>query len=134
MKAKEPEAPKQYRQQGQTDREEDLVRWHAWHFKFPALPGSVFNPSGLVPYPCEHGIPVKPKRFPVTKGGTAWYDDAGNERPPYGARSWGRAKYLVITSFGGRDGIPYAESKCFVCLGRAVGDDFYYAADGSSLL
>lgn len=121
-----------YRQQGEPPREEQLATWHAWHFRFPALPQSEFNPSGLVPYPCEHGIPVKPKRYVVTKGGTAWFDAEGNEMPPFGAKSWGRAKYLVITSFGGRDGIPYATPQCFICLGRAA-EDFYVAADGTSL-
>lgn len=69
----------------------------------------------------------------MTKGGTAWFDDDGNERPPFGGRTWGRSKYLVISAFGGKSGVPFAVAECFVCLGRPVGDDFYVAADGSSL-
>lgn len=124
-----------YRQAGYPDTDEERARIQALHNTYPHVTDmtSPLNPSGLVPYPCNHGIPVKPKRFPVTKGGKAWFDDEGNERPPFGGRSWGRSKYLVISAFGGRDGIPYAIAECFICLGKPVGDDFYVAADGSPL-
>lgn len=129
------EMPRQYQQVNEQTREELRAKAAIAHAKIPHVSDIpvVFDPSGLVPYPCDHGIAVKPARFPVTKGGTAWYDDAGDERPPFGGKSWGRSKYLVITSFGGRDGVPYAYAQCFVCLGRPVGDDFYVAADGTSL-
>jgi len=93
-----------------------------------------FNPSGLVPYPCAHGIAVKPARFPRTKMFGARLDDEGNEYPPYQGQSWGRAKYLLDMeplAFEGK--ITLYRPKCFICVGRAVGDDFYTAADGSPL-
>jgi len=127
--------PRQYRQGDRLGPAAERARIEAIHNAYPhveAMP-SIFDPSGLVPYPCSHGIPVKPKRFPVTKGGRAWFDDDGNERPPFAGKSWGRSKYLTITSFGGRSGIPYATAQCFVCIGKPVGEDFYVAADGSSL-
>lgn len=100
------------------------------------------DPSGLVPYPCEHGVPVKPARYPHTRNAGVWLDDDGNERPPYGGKSWGRAKYLHIVAFGGRtttDGhgkewfSPFAQILCTVCRGDPVPADFYTTADGFEL-
>jgi hypothetical protein len=105
------------------------------HNSYPDVYGmpSVFNPSGLVPYPCLHGIPVKPARYPQTKGGSAWFDADGNEKPPFGGHSWGRAKYLTTLRTGIRGGVASAVASCHVCEGLPVGDDFYTAADGESL-
>ena len=93
----------------------------------------MFDPSGLVPYPCDHGIAAKPARYPRTRRINPWLDKEGNERPPYGGRTWGLSRYLSVTSFGGRDGVPYANSGCVVCEGHPVPEDFYTAADGSDL-
>lgn len=122
---------RQYRQAGYPDPEDERARIEAIHNSFPDVYGmaSVFDPSGLVPYPCAHGIPVKPKRFPVTKGGKAWFDDDGNERPPFAGKSWGRSKHLRITAFGGRDGIPFALAACPVCVGEPEPDDMTRPAD-----
>jgi hypothetical protein len=123
-----------YRSREEIAREADRERINAVHNTYPHLGAQrPFNPSGLVPYPCQHGVPVKPSRYPVTKGGNAWFDDDGNEQPPFGGLSWGRAKYLDIAAFGGRDGIPYAVAECVVCTTGTYPDDFYIAADGSSL-
>ena len=78
----------------------------------PHLPlPSVFDPSGLVPYPCNHGIAAKPARYPRTRRIDPWLDKEGNERPPYGGRTWGRGRYLRVTSFGKRSDVPYADVK-----------------------
>lgn len=125
----------QYQQAGQMSLEEERKKVAAYHAKIPHLTDVAhsFDPSGLVPYPCTHGIAVKPARFPVTKGGTAWLDAEGNERPPFGGQSWGRSKHLRITAFGGRNGVPFAIAECVKCVGEPEPTDFYTAADGSSL-
>lgn len=127
--------PRQYRDRNAPDPEKERKRIEKIHNGYPDAYGlaSVFQPSGLVPYPCGHGIPVKPARYPVTKGGKAWFDEKGREKPPFGGLSWGRAKYLGISSFGGRDGVPYAIAECIVCTTHGAPQDFYIAADGSSL-
>lgn len=124
-----------YREAGKPDPIEERKRIERIHNSYPDVRGmpSVFNPSGLVPYPCGHGIPVKPARFPKTKGGTAWLDEEGNEKPPFAGRSWGRAKYLTTMRTGMSNGNATAVPSCHICEGLPVGDDFYVAADGSSL-
>lgn len=105
----------------------------AWNLALGIPSGpSPLNPSGLVPYPCDHGIAVKPARFAATRQ-DPWLDEDGNEKPPYGGKSWGRSKYLAVTSFGGRDGVPYAIAECVVCVTGVIPDDFYTAADGTTL-
>ena len=123
-----------YRQKGAPDPEEERARVEALHNSYPDVYGmpSVFNPSGLVPYPCAHGIPVKPKRFPYTKF-KPWLDADGNEKPPFAGKSWGRSKHLRITAFGDRGGVPYSIAECVVCITGGAPEDFYTAADGSSL-
>lgn len=99
-----------------------------------------FNPSGLVPYPCIHGVATKPARYPKTRY-MAQVDADGNELPPWGALSWGRAKYLRISAFGGRVTrsndrdyyTPYADAKCPLCEGKPAPEDFYMTADGFDL-
>lgn len=115
--------------------QEEWERNNAANLKIPHLPqDTVFNPSGLVPFPCDHGIETKPARYPVTKGGGfAHLNDAGEEYPPFIGLSWGRSKYLTITAFGGRSGIPYAIASCIVCTTGIYPDDFFTAADGTPL-
>lgn len=119
-----------YQTQADKDREAERIRVQKVHNTYPHLPfPTPFNPSGLVPYPCNHGIEVKPARFAATKGGNAWLDAEGNEKPPFGGNSWGRAKYLGFT--GKQGGVPVPA--CIVCQTGVVPDDFYIAADGSPL-
>ena len=124
-----------YRAAGKPDPVEERRRIEKIHNGYPEVRGmpSRFNPSGLVPYPCGHGIPVKPARFPQTKGGNAWFDEQGNEKPPFGGQSWGRAKYLTTLLTGINNGNATAVAYCHICRSLPVGDDFYTAADGSSL-
>jgi hypothetical protein len=91
---------------------------------------SLFDPSGFVPYPCDHGTPVKPKRYPPTKGKLARLDLSGDELPPFGGRSWGRSKYLLHMDPVVIEGkhIQF-KPKCVVCLGQPKPDDFYTPAD-----
>ena len=85
---------------------------------------SLFMPTGLVPYPCAHGLAELPAdhpqfhRFPN-------YSKAGGELPRFGGKSWGRSKYLTITYFGGRTEklpggqevtVAAATVKCVRCL------------------
>ena len=125
----------QYRDRDAPDPIKERKRIEAIHNAYPDAYGmpSRFNASGLVPYPCLHGIPVKPARFAATKGGTVWRDEAGNERPPYGGQSFGRSKYLTRLRAGTKNGMAFAVATCAICDGLPVGDDFYVAADGSSL-
>lgn len=114
--------------------EEWLAKVNAHNLAIPHLPqDSALDPSGLVPYPCTHGIAAKPKRFPLTAR-KPWLDKNGDERPPYGGNSWGRSVYLSITAFGGSGGVPFAHMSCIRCRGEEVPADFWMAADGSSLL
>jgi len=118
-----------------TGRGAQQMEFEAKHNSYPDVYGmpSIFNPSGLVPYPCAHGIPVKPARYPQVKGGSAWFDKDGNEKPPFGGQSWGRSKYLTTLRTGIRGGVATAVPSCHICENLPVGDDFYTAADGSSL-
>lgn len=52
------------------------------------------NTSGLVPYPCEHGLAAKPARYPVM-GPNPVFDEQGGELPPWGNISWGRSKHFM---------------------------------------
>lgn len=61
------------------------------------LARSPFDPTGLAPAPCKHGLPEHPN------GGKSAF-----------AVSWIRAKYLVV----GKDGV-----KCPVCRGEPAPDD-----------
>ena len=123
-----------YQEKGKPDVEAERRRIEAIHNTYPSLPfPTPFNESGLVPYPCEHGIAVKPKRFAATKGGTVWRDEDGNERPPYGGRSWGRARYLTTLKTGMRNGVASAVAYCVICNGEPEPADFYTAADGTEL-
>ncbi len=125
------EAPKVYTQRRSDglSEEEWLSGVRAWNTSIPHLgPPSPFDPSGLVPYPCEHGLDAKPKRYPSTRH-EPWKDSAGDERPPYGGTTWGRSKYLEIIAFGARDGVPYAIVKCPVCRGEPRPADMTTPAD-----
>lgn len=60
---------------------------------------SALDPSGLVPYPCTHGLAEAPagmphKKRPFRPG------PGGGELAPYGGLSWGRAKYLHVNPIG----------------------------------
>lgn len=91
------------------------------------------DPSGLVPYPCEHGVPVKPARYPKSRY-MATLDEQGNERPPFGGRSWGRPKYLLSMEplvFEGKH--VQFRPRCVVCLGEPVPADFHTTRDGFDL-
>lgn len=113
--------------------EEARERWNKHNLAIPALPeGGVthFDPSGLVPYPCTHGLATKPKRYGVMKqGGNARLGENGEELPPFGGWSWGRAKFLTITAFGARSGVPYCLVACPVCLGQPEPADMTTPAD-----
>ena len=91
---------------------------------------SEFNPTGFVPYPCDHGMKALPPgseaihRYPRT-------DPTGGLLPPYAGRSWGRSKYLRITAFGAKNGnIPFAIAACPVCVGEPRPKDMTSERDG----
>ena len=62
---------------------------------FPERPHSVFDPTGLVPSACDHGLPEHPLGFPLMSGG----------------QSFIRAKYMTW------------DMTCVVCRGDPVPDD-----------
>ena len=109
------------RKDGLTE-EEWQAKVRAWNLALGKPHDSVFDPSGLVPYPCRHGIAAKPAAYPPTRH-EPWLDADGNEKPPFAGLSWGRSKYLRINSFGGRDGVPYAIVTCPVCDGEQAPAD-----------
>lgn len=87
---------------------------------------SAFSPSGLVPYPCAHGLSELPPGHPQVHR-VPRRSSAGGELPPWGSQSWGRSKHLRIVFYGGRTEhlpggqaayVPIATIKCPVCLGE----------------
>lgn len=85
------------------DVEGNWVQRNAWEDTSEA-PHSVFDPTGLSPSPCQHGLAEHP---------------AGLELR-YGCRSWVRAKYLDVWKGG---------VGCPVCRGEAAPDDLTTARD-----
>ena len=84
---------------------------------------SEFNPGGMVPYPCKHGLPELPPTMPPIHRYPA-RGSMGGWLPMYGGQSWGRSKYLKIVSFGAKNGnIPFAIVRCPVCLGEPAPAD-----------
>lgn len=92
----------------------------------PNLYESEFSPSGLVPYPCTHGLAALPLGHPQVANEPR-RNPAGEELPAFAGNSWGRSKYLSIVAFGGRTNhlpgggevyVPMAIIKCPVCLGE----------------
>lgn len=103
--------------------DEQTVKDRAWNDSLPhVMPSpSGLNPSGLVPYDCLHGVPVKPARYAHTKWRGVWLDDEGNEKPPYGGNSWGRARFQI------------SGTQCIVCKTGEYPADFFTTADGVEL-
>ena len=114
------------------DREKTEKYHHATFVHVEAIPQGM-DPSGLVPYPCDHGVPVKPARYPKSRY-MAQADAEGNERPPFGGASWGRPKYLLHMEpqvYLGKH--VQFRPRCVVCLGEPVPADFYTTRDGFDL-
>lgn len=77
--------------------EGELVPRNAWG-NDPDVPLPVFDPTGLTPSPCDHGLAEHPAGYPLK----------------YGCRTWIRAKYLDVWKGG---------VGCVVCLGQPRPDD-----------
>jgi hypothetical protein len=100
----------------------DYVPEEVWPYPWGDQFASAFDPTGIVPYPCTHGMPMRPPEYGRFRMFPS-LDSDGNEFPPYGGRSWGRSKYLFVGAYGGRQGIPFAYAECVVCRGEPRPDD-----------
>lgn len=79
---------------------------------------SAFNRSGLVPYPCTHGLAVLPPGHQQIHRQPRIDKTTGGELPPWGSQSWGRSKYLKIIAYGSKDGAPFSDARCPICIGE----------------
>lgn len=88
---------------------------------------SVFDPTGLVPAQCPHGLRVRRDgRYTEKADGPFLLLDGDAQLPPRAGQTWMRARVLTVHNVGMVNLI-----KCPVCLGEPGSMDMILPADGS---